>query len=800
MAIQDARPANCLRATATPSTGGVVLYGGCARDALATAPEPRTLQDIFNDWGESWVWDHLDGADDLDWLTTAIRDGTVELITDGSHQPQLARELGGAGWVIECTRTGRRVRGAIRTTTTTANAYRSELTGLYGGLAFLLAFCRLHHISSGSARVGCDNEKALWLSSQLSQRVSPKRAHSDTIRAIRLVRAMIPITLRFGHVRGHQDETVLYDDLDRRAQLNIEMDILAKEYVRAEWLHGAAAPEALPHERVVCRVAGHKVTGDVGPAIRNERSRKIMRTFLTSKGKLTTAAFDDVDWTAIEMMMDSVPQLFALWTCKHVSKFCGTNRNLVRWRRATSDRCPCCDHPDVSEDTLHQMHCPAPSRQALFHDDLDTFRRWLETNDTEPQLTVALLSYTRNKGALRFQDIPGLPSTLQEAAAAQDIIGWDNFIEGKITQSIRHFQANYLRDVSSRRTPNRWTAGLVEQLLTIVHSQWVHRNEIVHRRERDGLRTAEHNQLKTRLEQELARGTDGMDSEDHHLMEKDFASLWALPGSDKKIWLRAVQIARGEDITTELPVPGQRRTERQREAARRTSRQSRTLQRATATRNRTLTPAERTAVRRSVAQQRRRARERLEQGDTAAGGHSTPAMNTAAPLRRGERRLTPAERTTLRRSAAQRRRRERERVLRERSPAVNRAERGLTPEERISLRRSEAQRRRRERERESRERARAVHRAGEVERSGTSNPDLRGSEPNNRRRSSRAVRRDIEGRRGKRQRTSRRGTKRKRRDIAHTVGNFQEERVNNSTLSSEANLSRRPTRRSKRNC
>ena len=179
--------------------------------------------------------------------------------------------------------------------TNIANAYRSELTGIYASLAMVLTVTTLHKVASSRLLVGCDNEKGLYLSSLINDRVSPKQKHSDILRTIRHVRGKLPIDITFKHISGHQDETTLYELLDRPSQLNIDCDLLAKAGLRRFHKEKLVPPDALPHEEILIRIKGEKITGDIGPPLRNEVSRVKMRTFLDVKGTLSAEAFNTVD-------------------------------------------------------------------------------------------------------------------------------------------------------------------------------------------------------------------------------------------------------------------------------------------------------------------------------------------------------------------------------------------------------------------------------------------------------------------------------------------------------------------------
>ena len=114
-----------------------------------------TLNQILSEWGEEWIWDHLELIEggDLVWLSHAFSNGTALFIGDGSYQLDLCRELAAAACIIECTFTGSRVRYVIQPTTKEHNAYTLDLTGIYNSLAFILEVCSLHGVPNGRVKV-----------------------------------------------------------------------------------------------------------------------------------------------------------------------------------------------------------------------------------------------------------------------------------------------------------------------------------------------------------------------------------------------------------------------------------------------------------------------------------------------------------------------------------------------------------------------------------------------------------------------------------------------------------------------
>ena len=537
-------PGGCQRGTCYNLSTDIIQFEGAASVQDEVIILHTCLQDIFTEWGETWVWKHFQIEDEGLWLEKAIRTGTAILVCDGSYQPKLSTTSGAAAWTIECTETKQRINSVLPSTTNEANAYRSELIGLYASLAFVLAVTELYNIKEGSLLAGCDNETGLYLSSLITDRVSPKQKHSDVLRAIRHVRRQLEINITFKHISAHQDDTVLYHDLDRPSQLNVDCDLLAKAGLRRFHKNNNINPDTLPHELVLVHINGCKITGDIGAPLRNEVSKNIMRKHLISNGTIKSATFDMIDWEAIEVKMSNTKQQHKIWITKHVSGFCATNKMMYRRGHEDHTTCPCCLNPDISESARHQARCMDPERIVLWKDSVEDLNQWLTEKDTEPDIQVLIIGYLQGKGAVKIQAIPNLPYRFLELAIEQDTIGWDNFTEGKISSVFRELQHKYLVSIDSRKTALQWTSQLISKLLLLLHTQWIYRNAVVHKRTRDGLKKKEGAYITSKIHQQFALGNLMLDKDDSFLLRTTAKDILALSGIEKKTWLRAVTAAR----------------------------------------------------------------------------------------------------------------------------------------------------------------------------------------------------------------------------------------------------------------
>jgi hypothetical protein len=85
------------------------------------------------------------------------------------------------------------------------DAYRAEVCGIYGCLAFTNELLQHHRISTGSITMACDCKPALL---NIFEKCfdKPAQSHYDVIHACQLLRAASPIKWTSRHVYGHQDK------------------------------------------------------------------------------------------------------------------------------------------------------------------------------------------------------------------------------------------------------------------------------------------------------------------------------------------------------------------------------------------------------------------------------------------------------------------------------------------------------------------------------------------------------------------------------------------------------------------
>jgi hypothetical protein len=189
--------------------------------------------------------------------------------------------------------------------------------------------------------------------------------------------------------------------------------------------------------------------------------------------KITSAGFNNINWTAIEHASDMFPPLYRLWVAKHVSGFFGIGHMVKIWQFLDHSRCPCCNHHE-DKTKEHLLTCPHPACAETWSESLAGLRAWMIEVDTAPAIREYLLQTLATRDPLHSFTSFSNASTMLCAAQAQDKIGWLFATEGKMSNAWEKIQAVHYHYLNSRRSVRKWSAGLTTNLLHITNSQWSH--------------------------------------------------------------------------------------------------------------------------------------------------------------------------------------------------------------------------------------------------------------------------------------------------------------------------------------
>jgi len=168
---------------------------------------------------------------------------------------------------------------------------------------------------------------------------------------------------------------------------------------------------------------------------------------------------------------------------------CGVGRFMKIWGQRTTDACPQCGDPEV-------WICKHEGAQKLWNDALEDLRSWMESVNTDPDLSVCVISGL-NSGR---EGMNNHVTSSHLAALQQNDLGWNVAIEGWWSFEWAYMQDSFYQSMDSNKTGRRWMISLIEWVWQIAWELWTHRNEILHQQEND-IRDEEEDALNRKVRQ-----------------------------------------------------------------------------------------------------------------------------------------------------------------------------------------------------------------------------------------------------------------------------------------------------------
>ncbi len=213
-----------------------------------------------------------------------------------------------------------------------------------------------------------------------------------------------------------------------------------------------------------------------------------------------------------------------------------------------NDRSPLCPSCHECNKTFkHIARCPEAGWVVAFQESMNAVEIWMETSGTHSNVKVLLLRCLRGRGktmCLECADNLNLPPILCEYAAAQDVIGWDTFVMGMVSHKLLVIQSAHFYTAGKSYCANRWIAGLITQLLQVVHTQWLYRCILVHDCITGVLISTHKADLLKEIKHKLSLGPDDLAEEDCFLLECNFDDITSTTGEAQGYWLLGIQAAR----------------------------------------------------------------------------------------------------------------------------------------------------------------------------------------------------------------------------------------------------------------
>jgi hypothetical protein len=250
-----------------------------------------------------------------------------------------------------------------------------------------------------------------------------------------------------------------------------------------------------------------------------------------------------VGWDWLHQVLSSKPVMFRLWLSKQHSNFCATGLHMKRCNMSDDDRCPSCW--SRKERAEHLCKCPSDSRTKLFLENVAELDSWLlNNNNTDSELAYWLIKYIQGRGSLKFADLGTLTPDLLQAAHNQDMIGWRNMMEGRVSRLFYGIQCLHLANSHSRINGDDWMRGLITRLIHISHSQWLFRNFTLHDTQCGYKRLKDKATVQLQIIELSRTDPERIPEHSRFLLEIDTEILKAGDYASQVYWVTAMEAAR----------------------------------------------------------------------------------------------------------------------------------------------------------------------------------------------------------------------------------------------------------------
>jgi hypothetical protein len=123
-----------------------------------------------------------------------------------------------------------------------------------------------------------------------------------------------------------------------------------------------------------------------------------------------------------------------------------------------------------------------------------------------------------------------------------DNLGWDCFVEGRISYSLIVSIKPMLLRYNPQGSVEDWGANLIQSLLSLTHKQWLYQNSNVHYVS-EGLTTQQHDKLQAKIYKLMRTKHSALLPWHQHFLTIDFVELGHGPTLACQVWVANMKMA-----------------------------------------------------------------------------------------------------------------------------------------------------------------------------------------------------------------------------------------------------------------
>ena len=400
-----------------------------------------------------------------------------------------------------------------------ADSYRGELGGILLAIRFIKTLAKQQGIKKGNCKIKADNKEAINMMQSLEGENYPSCTESsfDLLRIIQSELHDTVIAFEFQWVRGHQDRTKDYTQLDDEARANCRADYIASSKIQGK--SNIESPMIDIKEGPSLWIKNKKIHSKIYKNILEHIEGSKLREYWKLKNRHNSKNESDIDWKALEYATYKFKFSDQIIITKLLADIAPTAKTLHSRGEYLSGTCELCKR-DI-ETTTHVFQCQHKEMTEKYEQSKQQMRKNLKKGTKiNAERINKIMQYMQ---AVRDND-------LDRAHSISDL-GQQDMGKMALFNGILH---------TEMRDSNDGIAGsqrLIIEIFQFRIQMWKHRCDLVHNKEKNRKRAQKLQSEYRYAMEKRPRLMNEVDSARYKMSEESFNSLTTI---EKTNWIEAM--------------------------------------------------------------------------------------------------------------------------------------------------------------------------------------------------------------------------------------------------------------------
>jgi hypothetical protein len=160
----------------------------------------------------------------------------------------------------------------------------------------------------------------------------------------------------------------------------------------------------------------------------------------------------------------------------------------------------------------------------------------------DPILIEIIESYLHGQGTVTMESCIPLQSSYLQMSQSQDWLGWDCFVEGRISVLLLECIRPLFLQWTPQKSLEKWGIQFLKTLLNLTHKQWIFQNTDVHYKI-NGLTQEQHMEIFSCIQNLMEITPSNLLPCHHHLLDNNFHDLGNAEKIQQQIWIASMESA-----------------------------------------------------------------------------------------------------------------------------------------------------------------------------------------------------------------------------------------------------------------